>query len=103
MLEYTIRTGGLTYEQGFANSQALLNAFSKWKPEEGLTVHAFEPGRYRRLRPGRSQRPQGVASFVSKYNFWNDIDVVPVIDVGEVAPINVASLGWGADRIKKLN
>jgi hypothetical protein len=44
--------------------------------------------------------PKVVASFVSKYNFWNDIDVVPVIDVGEVVPINAASLGWARTASK---
>ena len=40
MLEYKIRTTG-TYDENFAGSEALLNAFGKWKPEDGLTVHAF--------------------------------------------------------------
>jgi hypothetical protein len=102
MLEYTIRTGGLTYEQGFANSQALLNAFGKWKPEEGLTVHAFVSnlagiGGYVLVE---TNDPKVVTSFVSKYNFWNDIDIVPVIDVGEVVPINAASLGWARTASK---
>ncbi|MGO9401785.1 MAG: DUF3303 domain-containing protein [Xanthobacteraceae bacterium] len=42
-IEYTIRSAGLTNDQNFANSKALLNAFGKWKPEDGLTVHAFVP------------------------------------------------------------
>ena len=41
MIEYTIRNSGLTHDQNFANGEALLNAFGKWKPEEGLNVHAF--------------------------------------------------------------
>ena len=41
MIEYTVRNAGLTHDQNFANSEALLTAFGKWKPEEGLKVHAF--------------------------------------------------------------
>ena len=41
MIEYTIRNTGLTYEQNFAGAEALLTAFSKWKPEDGLSIHAF--------------------------------------------------------------
>ena len=41
IIEYKIRSAGLAYDQNFAGSEALLNAFGKWKPEDGLTVHAF--------------------------------------------------------------
>ena len=41
VLEYKIRTAGLSHDQNFANQEALLTAFGQWKPEEGLTVHAF--------------------------------------------------------------
>ena len=41
MIEYKIRTTGLNHDQNLANQEALLNAFGKWRPEEGLTVHAF--------------------------------------------------------------
>jgi hypothetical protein len=37
MIEYKIRTSGLSHEQNLANQEGLLNAFAKWKPEEGLT------------------------------------------------------------------
>ena len=26
-----------------------------------------------------------MSAFVSKFNFWNDVDVIPVIDLGEGA------------------
>ena len=47
MCEYTIRTAGLSFDQNIAGGEALLTAFSKWKPEEekGLTIHAFVAGR----------------------------------------------------------
>ena len=38
--------------------------------------------------------PKVIASFVSKYIYWNDIDVVPVVDVEAIVPINLASLAW---------
>src|SRR4051812_32029748 len=85
MIEYTVRTGGLTHEQNFAGSGALLTAFSKWKPEDGLTVHAFVSN----LAGNRgyilveTSDPKVVTTFVSKYTFWNDANVVPVVDIGE--------------------
>ena len=41
MIEYQIRNAGLSHDQNLTNQEALINAFGKWKPEEGLTVHAF--------------------------------------------------------------
>ena len=33
VIEYTVRTAGLSFDQNFAGSGSLLNAFTKWKPE----------------------------------------------------------------------
>ena len=41
MIEWTFRSAGLTHDQNFENTEGLLNAFGKWKPESGLIVHAF--------------------------------------------------------------
>ena len=41
VIEYEIRSTGLGHDQNFDGSQALITAFSKWKPEDGLTVNAF--------------------------------------------------------------
>ena len=41
-----------------------------------------------------------IVTFVSKYNFWNDVNVVPVVDVGEVVPIAAASLAWARSASK---
>jgi len=38
--------------------------------------------------------PKVVASFVSKFVYWNDVDVAPVVDVAEIVPINAESLAW---------
>jgi hypothetical protein len=102
MIEYTIRSAGLTNEQNFANSEALLNAFGKWKPEDGLTIHAFVSnlggdGGYVLAEAGD---PKVIVSFVSKYNFWNDVNIVPVVDVGDVIPVVQTSLSWARTASK---
>ena len=101
MIEYKIRSAGVTYDQNFAGSEALLTAFGKWKPEDGLTVHAFVSnlagnGGYVLVEGD----PKVIVSFVSKYNFWNDVNVVPVVDVGEAVPITAASLAWAQSASK---
>jgi hypothetical protein len=104
VIEYTVRTAGLSFDQNFAGSGSLLTAFTKWKPEEekGLTIHAFVSD-----LAGRSgyvlaeaNDPKVITAFVSKYNYWNDIEVVPVIDIGEAVPINAASLNWATSASK---
>jgi hypothetical protein len=102
MIEYKVRTTGLSNEQNFASIEALTTAFSKWEPEDGLTVHAFVSN-----LAGvagyvfvETDDPKVIVSFVSKYNFWNDVNVVPVVDVGEVVPINTASIGWARSASK---
>ena len=102
MIEYTVRTTGLTYDQNLANAAALLTAFGKWKPEEGLNVLAFVSnvgltGGYVLVE---ASDPKVVGSFVSKYNYWNESRVVPVIDVGEIVPIAQSSLAWAQSSSK---
>jgi hypothetical protein len=95
MLEYNVRTAGLTHDQNIANMETLLNAFGKWKPEEGLTVHAFLSnlinGGYVLVE---AEDPKVVASFVSKFAFWNEINVVPVVDIVEAVATAAASVAW---------
>src|SRR5260370_7516893 len=88
VIEYSIRAAGLTHDQNFAGSEGLLNAFGKWKPEDGLTVHAFVSnlagnGGYVLVEAGD---PKVIVTFFSKYNFWNDVNVVPVFAVGRASP-----------------
>jgi hypothetical protein len=98
VLEYTVRTAGLSFDQNFAGSQSLLTAFSKWKPEEekGLTIHAFVSDLTGRggYVLAEANDPKVITAFVSKYNYWNDINVIPVVDVSEAVPINASSLDW---------
>ena len=97
----SIRTAGLSHDENFANQEALLNAFGKWQPEKGLTVHAFvshvnSDSGYVLVE---ADDPKVVASFVSKYVYWNDVDVVPVVDVEEIVAINADRWpGRGARR-----
>lgn len=91
-------------DQNFAGSEALLTAFSKWKPddEKGITIHAFVAnlagrGGYILLE---TNDPKAITAFAAKYNFWNDVNVVPVVDIGESVPINASSLEW-AKRASK--
>ena len=67
-----------------------------------MTVHAFVSNLagnagYVLVEAGD---PKVIVAFVSKYFFWNDVHVVPVVDVGEAVPINAASLGWARDASK---
>jgi Protein of unknown function (DUF3303) len=102
MIEYTIRTPGATHEQNFSNTEGLLSAFGKWKPEDGLTVQAFLSnlngnGGYVLVE---AADPKVIVAFVTKYTFWNDINVVPVVDVSESVPIGAASLAWAKSASK---
>ena len=102
MIAYTIRNTGLTYDQNLTGAEALITAFGKWKPEEGLSVQAFVSkvsgnGGYVLVE---ASDPKVVSSFVSKFNYWNDIDVVPVIDVGEAVQIGQSSLAWARSSSK---
>jgi hypothetical protein len=95
MIEYEIRTAGLNHDQSFANQEALLNAFGKWRPEEGLTVQAFVS----KLNNGGYVLVEAVDagivhSFVSRFLYWNDVEVVPVIDFTEAVTTGSESLAW---------
>ncbi len=95
MIEYTIRHAGLSHDQNLANQEALLKAFGKWTPEEGLTIHAFvgnlHDGGYVLVE---AADPGVVGSFVAKFTAWNDVEVVPVIDIAEVVGYVTESLAW---------
>jgi hypothetical protein len=95
MIEYSIRTAGLSHDQNLDNQEALLKAFGTWEPEEGLTIHAFvanlNNGGYVLVEADDSNV---VLSFVSKYFAWNDVDVVPVVDVAESVAVTTTSLAW---------
>jgi Domain of unknown function (DUF3303) len=95
MIEYTVRAAGLSHDQNLTSQEALLKAFSKWQPEEGLTIHAFlgnlANGGYVLVE---AAEPGLVQSFVSKFIYWNDVEVVPVVDVAEAVTTASESLAW---------
>jgi hypothetical protein len=95
MIDYQIRTAGLSHDQNLDNQEALLTAFGTWEPEPGLTVHAFvstmNNGGYVLVE---ADDPNTVYSFVSKFFYWNDVDVVPVVDVAETVAMGSESLAW---------
>jgi uncharacterized protein DUF3303 len=95
MIEYKVRHGN-HFEQNFSAAGALLNAFSKWKPEDGLTVHSFVSnlsGDAGYILCETSD-PKAIVSFVSKFSYWNDAEVTPVVEVSEAATIASGSLAW---------
>ncbi|MEH6453942.1 MAG: DUF3303 family protein [Psychromonas sp.] len=95
MIEYKIRTAGLSHDQNFDNQEALLTAFGTWQPEDGLTVHAFvanmNHGGYALVE---ADDPKAVLSFVSKFSYWNDVEVIPVVDVADSVTVGTESLAW---------
>jgi Protein of unknown function (DUF3303) len=95
MIEYTVRNAGLRYDQNLDNFEALLKVFGKWTPEDGLEVHAFvgnlNNGGYVLVE---AADPGVVSSFVSKFTAWNDVEVVPVIDIAEVVGHGAEALAW---------
>src|SRR5271165_3621201 len=102
MIEYTIRNTGLTYDQNLAGGEALINAFSKWKPDEGVNIQAFvsklsNNGGYVLLD---ADDPKLIAALVSKFNYWNDVEIIPVLDVSEIVPIGQASIVWARSSSK---
>jgi hypothetical protein len=102
MITFTVRTTGLTYDQNLTGEETLLTAFSKWKPEEGLSIQAFlsnlsGTGGYILVE---ADDPKVITSFVSKFNYWNDSNVVPVIDIGEAVTIGQSSLAWARSSSK---
>ena len=42
--------------------------------------------------------PKVIVAFVSKYNFWNDVNVVPVVDVGESVPMTAVCARGSSER-----
>jgi Protein of unknown function (DUF3303) len=97
MIEYAVRRSG-SLEQIEANAQTLIKAFSKWQPEDGLTVNAFVAqldggGGYVLVE---ATDPKAVVTFTHKFVVWNDIKVVPVVDVAVSAEIALQTMAWRA-------
>ncbi len=95
VIDYQIRTAGLAHDQNLGNQEALLKVFEQWKPEEGLTIHNFVStlanGGYIFLE---ADDPLAVSRFVGKFVYWNDVKVVPVVDVAEAVAVGAESVAW---------
>lgn len=85
----------MIHDQNLANRDALLKAFGKGTPEDGLTVHAFvanlENGGYVLVEAADAEV---VSSFVAKFVYWHDVTVVPVVDIERSVAIANESLAW---------
>jgi hypothetical protein len=44
--------------------------------------------------------PKVIVAFVSKFLYWDDAEVVPVIDVGEAVAVASGSLDWARSASK---
>ena len=79
-----------------------MTAFSKWKPEEGLKIDAFlakveGSGGYVSLEANDAKVVQ---SFVAKFTFWNDVKVVPVVDIADGIGNAQAAIAWASMATK---
>ena len=100
VLEYSTRKGS-TYEETLKNYEAVLRAFDKWAPPAGLTIHAFvqkleADGGY---VVAETDDPTVLTHWVIQFLSWNDVRVIPVIDIGDAVPLYSSGLAWarGAD------
>jgi hypothetical protein len=107
MIEWTFRTTGLTHEQTLAGEEALTNAFSKWKKaggEEGFNILAHVSNIARTggyvLVEASDPNNKVIASVLQKFIYWNDHNVVPVIDADESVSISQSGLSWAVKSSK---
>ena len=101
MVEYTIRHAGKTNEESRHDTSTLTTAFSKWKPDEGLKIHAFVSkldanGGYILLE---ADDPKIVAAFSAKFAAWNDSTIIPVMEVADAVQIGEAARAWVANAL----
>jgi Domain of unknown function (DUF3303) len=102
MIEYTTRVSGLTCEESFKNSESLLKTWERWEEEaksdlmSGLNVlnHVVKLGCNGGYVLVETDEPCDVAKFVSKFTFWAEPTINPVIEVDEAVPISFDSLAW---------
>jgi hypothetical protein len=46
-----------------------------------------------------AEDPNVVYSFVSKFAYWNDVNVVPVVEVADGVASGAASLAWARSAV----
>jgi hypothetical protein len=95
MVEWTTRPAH-SYTDDIANREALLRTFSKWAPPEGLTIHAFVVKL--EAQAGyilvECDDPKLMASFQLQFMPWNDVKIVPVLDVQDAVPLYDPAFSW---------
>ena len=98
MITYSVRRDGLTAEQNIANSQALIKAFSKWKPDEGLKIHAYlgSVSGNGGFILAETDDARTISAFAGKFLSWVSVRVEPVLDISESVGIGQTALAWAA-------
>ena len=96
VIEFSVRTAGLTHEQKLAHDDALIEVFGKWVPPEGFTIHAFvgSLNGARGWMIAEAADPGLIGSELAKFVPFNDFDVTPVIDAADAVANGVAARAW---------
>jgi Domain of unknown function (DUF3303) len=87
LTSWTPRPGGSAAETEAAAKRAL-DAFAKWSPPDGVTMHQF----LNRLDTGggyavvETDDPLLAAEAPAKFAPWFDFEVVPVVDIMDAIP-----------------
>ncbi|MGO9560896.1 MAG: DUF3303 domain-containing protein [Acidimicrobiales bacterium] len=93
VLSWTLRQVG-TAQQNHEDAKTLLAAFAKWQPPADQNWLQF----LQRVdgRGGvavlETDNPAGILGEVSKFETWNEFDLVPVIDITESIPLAAAGV-----------
>jgi len=95
MIEWSTRPG-TTLNEDLENREALLRAFAKWEPPEGLTIHAFvvkaeQQSGYILVE---AEDAAVLAAFAARFQPWNDARQVPVIDIEAAVATYTEALAW---------
>ncbi len=101
MSVYSLRQNSTSFEQYKNGSEALVKAFGKWKPDDGLKILAFVSkvdgrGGYILME---TDDPKLVASFASKFLPWSDSEITAVIDIADAVQIGDAARDWVASAL----
>jgi hypothetical protein len=95
MVEWSTRPG-MTLNDDLDNREALLRAFAKWQPPEGLTIHAFVVKTEQQAGYILVEADDAgvLARFAAPFQPWNDAKQVPVIDIEDAVAVYTDALAW---------
>jgi hypothetical protein len=95
MIEWATRPAP-SYEADIANREAILRTFAEWSPPAGITIHAFVVKM--EAQAGyilvEFDDPAVMTLFAAQFMPWNDVRIVPVMDVEQVVPLYNQAFGW---------